>query len=52
MLSAAAFVPMLLVGGWVRLPWVFASFFGGMSPSIIVGVSLDALRRCDCTVSS
>ena len=38
-----ALIPMLLMG-WMRLPWVIASFFGGTSLLIIVGVALDTLR--------
>jgi len=36
-------IPMLLMG-WMRLPWAMASFFGGTSLLIIVGVALDTLR--------
>jgi preprotein translocase subunit SecY len=38
-----ALIPMLLMG-WMRLPWAMASFFGGTSLLIIVGVALDTLR--------
>ena len=38
-----ALVPMLLMG-WLQIPWVIASFFGGTSLLIIVGVALDTLR--------
>ena len=38
-----ALIPMLLMG-WMRLPWAIASFFGGTSLLIIVGVALDTLR--------
>ncbi len=42
-LLIVALIPMLLMG-WMRLPWVIASFFGGTSLLIIVGVALDTLR--------
>ena len=42
-LLVVALIPMLLIG-WMRLPWVIASFFGGTSLLIIVGVALDTLR--------
>ncbi len=38
-----ALIPMLLMG-WLQVPWVIASFFGGTSLLIIVGVALDTLR--------
>ena len=38
-----ALVPMLLMG-WIKVPWAIASFFGGTSLLIIVGVALDTLR--------
>ena len=42
-LLIVALIPMLLMG-WMRLPWAIASFFGGTSLLIIVGVALDTLR--------
>ena len=42
-LLSVALVPMLLSGTF-RIPWVIASFFGGTSLLIIVGVALDTLR--------
>ena len=42
-LLVVALVPMLLMG-WIRVPWAIASFFGGTSLLIIVGVALDTLR--------
>ena len=42
-LLLVALIPMLLMG-WMRLPWAMASFFGGTSLLIIVGVALDTLR--------
>ena len=42
-LLLVALVPMLLMG-WIQVPWVIASFFGGTSLLIIVGVALDTLR--------
>ncbi len=38
-----ALVPMCLTG-WLQIDWVVASFFGGTSLLIIVGVALDTLR--------
>jgi len=38
-----ALVPMCLTG-WLNIDWVVASFFGGTSLLIIVGVALDTLR--------
>ncbi len=42
-LLAVALIPMLLTG-WMSVPWAIASFFGGTSLLIIVGVALDTLR--------
>ena len=42
-LLIVALVPMLLMG-WIKVPWAIASFFGGTSLLIIVGVALDTLR--------
>ena len=42
-LLIVALIPMILMG-WMRLPWAIASFFGGTSLLIIVGVALDTLR--------
>ena len=42
-LLVVALIPMLLMG-WMDIPWVIASFFGGTSLLIIVGVALDTLR--------
>ena len=42
-LLLVALVPMLLMG-WIQVPWAIASFFGGTSLLIIVGVALDTLR--------
>ena len=42
-LLVIALIPMLLMG-WMSIPWVIASFFGGTSLLIIVGVALDTLR--------
>ncbi len=42
-LLIVALVPMLLMG-WIQVPWAIASFFGGTSLLIIVGVALDTLR--------
>ena len=33
-----------VISGWMQVPWVIASFFGGTSLLIIVGVALDTLR--------
>jgi preprotein translocase subunit SecY len=38
-----ALLPQIL-NGWMQVPWVIASFFGGTSLLIIVGVALDTLR--------
>ena len=42
-LLIVALIPMLLMG-WMTIPWSIASFFGGTSLLIIVGVALDTLR--------
>ncbi len=42
-LLVVALIPMLLMG-WMNIPWDVASFFGGTSLLIIVGVALDTLR--------
>ena len=42
-LLVIALVPMCLTG-WLKIDWVIASFFGGTSLLIIVGVALDTLR--------
>ena len=42
-LLIVALIPMLLMG-WMHIPWAIASFFGGTSLLIIVGVALDTLR--------
>ena len=42
-LLLVALVPELLMGG-MQVPWAIASFFGGTSLLIIVGVALDTLR--------
>ncbi|MBO6166765.1 MAG: preprotein translocase subunit SecY [Kiritimatiellae bacterium] len=42
-LLIVALIPMMLMGG-MEVPWVVASFFGGTSLLIIVGVALDTLR--------
>ena len=42
-LLIVALVPMLLMG-WMKVDWAIASFFGGTSLLIIVGVALDTLR--------
>ena len=42
-LLIVAIIPMLLMG-WMRIDWAIASFFGGTSLLIIVGVALDTLR--------
>jgi preprotein translocase subunit SecY len=42
-LLIVALIPMLLMG-WMSIPWVIASFFGGTSLLIVVGVALDTLR--------
>ena len=41
-----ALVPQLL-RGMMQLPWEMASFFGGTSLLIIVGVALDTLRQME-----
>jgi preprotein translocase subunit SecY len=42
-LLIVALIPMVLMG-WMSIPWAIASFFGGTSLLIIVGVALDTLR--------
>jgi preprotein translocase subunit SecY len=42
-LLIVALIPMLLMG-WMSVPFAIASFFGGTSLLIIVGVALDTLR--------
>jgi preprotein translocase subunit SecY len=42
-LLVIALIPNLLMG-WMNIPWDIASFFGGTSLLIIVGVALDTLR--------
>ena len=42
-LLVVALIPMMLMG-WLSIPWAIASFFGGTSLLIIVGVALDTLR--------
>lgn len=42
-LLVVALIPMLLMG-WMTIPWSIASFFGGTSLLIVVGVALDTLR--------
>jgi preprotein translocase subunit SecY len=45
-LLVVALVPQVL-RGWMSLPWAMASFFGGTSLLIIVGVALDTLRQME-----
>ncbi|MFO7937265.1 MAG: preprotein translocase subunit SecY [Kiritimatiellia bacterium] len=45
-LLVIALVPQLL-RGMMQLPWTMASFFGGTSLLIIVGVALDTLRQME-----
>jgi preprotein translocase subunit SecY len=45
-LLVVALLPQILVG-WMRIPWEMASFFGGTSLLIIVGVALDTLRQME-----
>ena len=42
-LLCVALIPEILMGG-MKVPWAIASFFGGTSLLIIVGVALDTLR--------
>jgi preprotein translocase subunit SecY len=42
-LLIVALIPMILMG-WMHIPDAIASFFGGTSLLIIVGVALDTLR--------
>ena len=41
-----ALLPQVL-NGWMNIPWGMASFFGGTSLLIIVGVALDTLRQME-----
>jgi preprotein translocase subunit SecY len=41
-----ALLPQVL-NGWMNIPWEMASFFGGTSLLIIVGVALDTLRQME-----
>jgi len=41
-----ALLPQIL-RGWLQVPWEMASFFGGTSLLIIVGVALDTLRQME-----
>jgi preprotein translocase subunit SecY len=45
-LLTVAIVPQVL-RGWLNIPWEMASFFGGTSLLIIVGVALDTLRQME-----
>ncbi len=45
-LLIVALVPQVL-RGWMEVPWEMASFFGGTSLLIIVGVALDTLRQME-----
>jgi preprotein translocase subunit SecY len=45
-LLTVAIVPQVL-RGWLKVPWEMASFFGGTSLLIIVGVALDTLRQME-----
>jgi len=45
-LLIVALLPQILVG-WMKIPWEMASFFGGTSLLIIVGVALDTLRQME-----
>ena len=45
-LLLVALIPQFL-RGWMGLPWEMASFFGGTSLLIIVGVALDTLRQME-----
>ena len=42
-LLVVALIPLVLMG-WMSIPWAIASFLGGTSLLIIVGVALDTLR--------
>lgn len=45
-LLVIALLPQIL-RGYMELPWEFASFFGGTSLLIVVGVALDTLRQME-----
>ena len=45
-LLVVALLPQIL-NGWMNIPWGMASFFGGTSLLIIVGVALDTLRQME-----
>jgi preprotein translocase subunit SecY len=45
-LLVVALLPQIL-NGWMKIPWEMASFFGGTSLLIIVGVALDTLRQME-----
>ena len=45
-LVVIAILPTILAG-WIQIPWDIASFFGGTSLLIIVGVALDTLRQME-----
>jgi preprotein translocase subunit SecY len=45
-LLVVALLPQIL-NGWMLIPWEMASFFGGTSLLIIVGVALDTLRQME-----
>jgi len=45
-LLIVALLPQILQG-WLKIPYVMASFFGGTSLLIIVGVALDTLRQME-----
>jgi preprotein translocase subunit SecY len=45
-LLIVALLPQVL-NGWMNIPWGMASFFGGTSLLIIVGVALDTLRQME-----
>lgn len=36
-----------MIGGWLRIPYLVASFFGGTGLLIIVGVMLDTMRQLE-----
>ena len=46
MATPQSIVPQVL-DGLFRIPWAMASFFGGSSLLIIVGVALDTLRQME-----
>ena len=45
-LAIIAVLPDML-GGWMRIPYLVASFFGGTGLLIIVGVMLDTMRQLE-----